>query len=134
MHKEKRDVLEEEVREIDERDMEEFGTLDSGEKTVAILGDKWWPQAAKQEEGVKTSKTFLCNIWKQRNERPTVGSVRSIGTVLHLETDAWSMVKRLKQATNEYDPLSPRSVQGKAPKRQLHSTPITVSGIAYTGN
>ena len=27
-----------------------------------------------------------------------------------------------------------RSVQGKAPKRQLRSTPIAVSGNAYTGN
>ena len=26
------------------------------------------------------------------------------------------------------------SVQGKSPKRQLHRTPIAVSGSAYTGN
>ena len=46
------------MREIDECDMEEFDTLDSSEKTIAILlGDKWWPQAAKQERD-KTSKTF----------------------------------------------------------------------------
>ena len=36
------------MRETDERDMEELGTLDSSEKTIAILGDGWWPQAAKQ--------------------------------------------------------------------------------------
>ena len=47
MYKEERDVLEEEMREIDECDMEEFDTLDSSEKTIAILGDRWWPQAAK---------------------------------------------------------------------------------------
>ena len=35
-------------------DMEEFGALDSNKKTIAILGDRWWPQAAK-EEGDKTS-------------------------------------------------------------------------------
>ena len=27
-----------------------------------------------------------------------------VGTVLRLERDAWSMVKGLRQATNEYDP------------------------------
>ena len=73
-YKEERDVLEEEMRKIDECDMEQFGTLNSSEKTIAILGDRWWPQAAKQE-GDKISKTFLCNIWKQRNERPSVGGV-----------------------------------------------------------
>ena len=39
MYKEERDVLEE-MREIDECDMERFGTLDSSEKTIAILGDR----------------------------------------------------------------------------------------------
>ena len=29
--------------------MEEFGRLESSEKKIAILGDKWWPQTAKQE-------------------------------------------------------------------------------------
>ena len=54
--------------------MEEFDTLDVSEKTIANLGDRWWPQTAKQE-GKKTSKTFLCNIWEQRNECPIVGGV-----------------------------------------------------------
>ena len=44
--------------ETDERDMEKFGTLDSNEKTIAILEDRWWPQTAKQK-GDKTSKMFL---------------------------------------------------------------------------
>ena len=97
MYREERDVSEEEKRERDECGMEEFGTLviDSSEKTTAILGgDRWWPQTAEQG-GYKISKTFLCNIWEQRTERATVGSVsiRSIGTVLRLERDAWSMVK-----------------------------------------
>ena len=44
MCKEERDVLEEEMREVCERDMEEFGTLDSSEKNIAILfiPDRWW--------------------------------------------------------------------------------------------
>ena len=74
MHKEERDVLEEEMREIDECDMEEFDALDSSEKTIATLGDGWWPQAAKQE-GDKIVKKLMCSIWKQRNERSNVGGV-----------------------------------------------------------
>ena len=72
MYKEGRDVLEEDMREkIDLCDMEDFNTVDTSEKTVAIL---WWPQAAKQEGG-KISKTFLCDLWKQRNESPIVGGI-----------------------------------------------------------
>ena len=37
MYKEERDVLEEETRKIDECGMEEFDTLDSRGKTIAIL-------------------------------------------------------------------------------------------------
>ena len=58
MYKVQRDVLEEETREIDECDMGEFGKLDSSEKTIAILRNRWWPQAAKQE-GDKISEKFL---------------------------------------------------------------------------
>ena len=35
------------MREIDECVMEEFDTLDSSDTTIAILGDRWGPQAAK---------------------------------------------------------------------------------------
>ena len=75
MHEEERDVLEEEMRKIDECDMEEFGTLliDSA-KTSAILGDRLWPQAAEQE-GDNISEKKLCILWKRRIERPNVGSV-----------------------------------------------------------
>ena len=60
MYKEERDVLEE-MRKIDECGIDKFGTLDSSEKTIAILGDRWWPQTAKQE-GNKRSLEFLRNI------------------------------------------------------------------------
>ena len=39
MHKEERESLEEEMREIDKGDMEEVGTLDRSETTIAFLGD-----------------------------------------------------------------------------------------------
>ena len=72
--KEERDALKEEIMKLDVCDMEEFGRLESSEKTIAILGDRWWPQTAKQE-GERISKQFLCSIWKERNERPNVGGV-----------------------------------------------------------
>ena len=51
--------------------MEKSGTLDSSE--IDILGDRWWPQAAKQKGGKISKKT--CNVWEQCNERPIVGGV-----------------------------------------------------------
>ena len=38
--------------------MEEFDALDSSEKAIAILGDRWRPQAAKHE-GDKASKKHI---------------------------------------------------------------------------
>ena len=54
--------------------MEEFGRLESSEKTIAILGDRWWPQTANQD-GDKISKQFMCNTWMKRNERSYVERV-----------------------------------------------------------
>ena len=69
-----KDVLEKEMRKLDVCDMEEFGRLESSEKTITILGDRWWPQTAKQD-GDRISKQFLCisRIWKNGNERSNVG-------------------------------------------------------------
>ena len=74
LYKEERDVLEGEMRELDKSGKKSFDALDSREKTIAILGDRWWPQTAIQE-GDKKSKRFLCSICKRRNERPNVGGV-----------------------------------------------------------
>ena len=73
MHKEERDVLEE-MRKIDEYDTEKIDTLDGSEKTIVTLGDRWWPQTAKQE-GDKVSKKHLCNVWTKCDDRPNVGGV-----------------------------------------------------------
>ena len=51
-------MFKEEMGGMNECYMEEFGTLHTSEETIAILGDGWWPQAAKQEGG-KNSYTFL---------------------------------------------------------------------------
>ena len=74
LYKEERDMLEEEMREVKEGGIKSFDVLDSREKTVAILADRWWPQTAKQDVD-KICKRFLCNIWKKRNERLNVEGV-----------------------------------------------------------
>ena len=62
IYKVERDVLEGEMRKLDEYGMEKFDTLDSSDKTIAIPRDnRWWPQTAKQEAR-KISKKFLCNF------------------------------------------------------------------------
>ena len=76
--------------------MEKFGALDSSEKTIAILGDIWLPQAAKQERDIRHVNSFLCSIWRKRvTSAQNAGGVSllGVGTVLRLERDAWSMVK-----------------------------------------
>ena len=69
---------------------------------VAILGDRWRPQAAKLEGDKISSETKLCVIWKQPQllEVSLVGA----GTVLRSEKNARSMVERLRQATHESPP------------------------------
>ena len=74
MYKEERYTVEEEMREIEECDVEEFFVhQNSSEKTIAMLGDRWWPQAAKPEGDKNRRKK--CNVWKQSNERPTIRDV-----------------------------------------------------------
>ena len=47
------------MRKIYECGNEKLGTLDRSETTIAILGDNWWPQTAKQEED-KIYKIYTC--------------------------------------------------------------------------
>ena len=60
IYKEERDVVGE-IWKIDKCDMEKFGTLDSSDKTIAILGDRRWPQTAKQE-GHKKLDNFCVGV------------------------------------------------------------------------
>ena len=57
IYKEELDALEE-MRRLDVCDMQEFGRLERSEKTIAILGNRWWPPTAKQDGG-RISKEFL---------------------------------------------------------------------------
>ena len=82
-----------------------FGSLDGSEKTITILGDRWWSQTTKQE-GEKISKQFRVIYGKNIMSAQNVGGVstRSRNGAPSRKRDAWSVVKRLRQATNEYPP------------------------------
>ena len=85
--------------------MEEFGRPESSEETIAILGDGWWPQTAKHD-GDRISSFYLVCGRSVMSAQMLEVSLLGVGTVLRLERDAWSMVKWLRQATNEYAPLN----------------------------
>ena len=61
IYEEERDAIEE-MTTTDEWDTEKFGTLDSSEKTIVILGDRWWPRTTKQE-GDTMSKNQIYVIY-----------------------------------------------------------------------
>ena len=85
--------MSEEMGKIDECDMEKFGTLDSSEKMIVILGDRWWPQKAKQK-GDEISKKFLLTYGKNvMSAQMLEVSLLGVGVVLRLERDARSMIK-----------------------------------------
>ena len=62
------------MRDLDKSGMKSFDALDSREKTIAILGDRWWPQKANQD-GDMICRRFLCSVWKNRNEYLNVGGL-----------------------------------------------------------
>ena len=50
--------------------------LGSDGKAIAVLGNRWWPQAAKKQGDITIIvKSFFVTMEKQRNERPNVGGV-----------------------------------------------------------
>ena len=67
LYQEERDVLEGEMRDSNKRGMGSFDVFDRREKPIAILGDSWWPQTAKQD-GDKICRRISCSVWKKRNE------------------------------------------------------------------
>ena len=57
--------MRQEMRSIDVCDMEKFGALDSSEKTIAILGDTWWPQTAKLQGNKIIRKKWDASVGKK---------------------------------------------------------------------
>lgn len=79
------------MKKIDGCGMEKFGTLHSIEKTVAILGNRWWPHSAKEEGDI-----FCFHAIFGRNvliAKMLAASLLVVGTVRRLESDAWLMAK-----------------------------------------
>ncbi|CAM9999984.1 unnamed protein product [Sphacelaria rigidula] len=72
LYKKGRDVLEGEMRDVNEGGMESFDALDTREKNMA--GDENRPQKAKQD-GTKRCKKVKCTVWKKCNEHLDVGGV-----------------------------------------------------------
>ena len=90
---------------LDECNMGEFGRLERSERKIAILGDRWRPQTAKQE-GDKIGKHFRVLYGKSvMSAQMFEVSLLGVGAVLRL--DAWPMAKRLRPATHEYTPPVP---------------------------
>ena len=87
IHKMERDALEE-VRKLDVCDMEEFGRLESSEKAIAILGDRWWPQTAKQVGDRKANSFYVIYGRSVMSAQMLEVSLLGVGTVLRLERDA----------------------------------------------
>ena len=47
-------------------DIEEFCGIENHEETIAILGDRLWPQTAEQDE-CRTSKQYMCRLLYERS-------------------------------------------------------------------
>ena len=68
--------------------MVEFGILDSSKKTFAVLGDRWWPQAAKQEDDNISKSFYVIYGNNVVSAQMLEVSLSGVGTVLRLERDA----------------------------------------------
>ena len=71
--------------------MSKFGTLDSSDKTLAIVGDRWWPQTAKQEDNLCIKSFYVIHGKSVMSAQMLEVSLLGVEAVLRLERDAWSM-------------------------------------------
>ena len=95
-----------EMGKIDECDMEKFGTIDSSEKTITtlLIGDRWWPQTAKQEgiDKLKASYVILVHRNNVMSAQYIGGvSLLGVGTVLRPYRKGFVIVGELTPASNE---------------------------------
>ena len=67
--------------------MEEFRRLEGSEKTIAILGEKWWPQTAKQD-GDRINIFYVIYGRSVMSIPMLEVFLLGVGTVLRLERDA----------------------------------------------
>lgn len=74
-----------------------FGTSQCSEKIITILGDRSWPQTAKQKRNNKIRKIFLCGGGNAMSAHMLEVCLIEVKTVLCLEREAWSTVKSPRQ-------------------------------------
>ena len=92
------------MRDLDKSGMKSFGALDSRRKRLL-----YWEIDGGHSRRNTTGIRYVedsCVVY-ERNVMSTSlleVSLLGVGTVLRLERDAWSMVQRLRQATDEYAP------------------------------
>ena len=67
------DALEEEMRKLDERGIEEFGRLESSERTIAIVAGRRWPQTANRT-GLEYANSVYVIYGKSVQRAPKCGS------------------------------------------------------------
>ena len=104
LYQEERDVLQGEMRDLNKSGMKSFDALDSREKTIAILGDRWWPQTAKQEgiDKLKASYVILVHRNNVMSAQYIGGvSLLGVGTVLRPYRKGFVIVGELTPASNE---------------------------------
>ena len=78
----------EQNRKIDECDTEEFGRLESREKTIAILADRWLPQTAKQDRDRIRKQFYAMYGNSAMTAQMLEVSLLGVGTALRLGKDA----------------------------------------------
>ena len=79
--------------------MKSFEALDSREKTIAILGDRWWPN----RKGIRYVNGFYVRYGRNVVSTELLKvSLLEVGTVLRLERDAWSMVMMSRSLPSDW--------------------------------
>ena len=81
------------MRKLDVCDMEELGRLESSERTIAILGDRWWPQIAEVGRGLDMQFFHVAYGRRVMNAQMLEVFILGVGTVHRLERGAWSLVQ-----------------------------------------
>ena len=82
LYMEERDALEGGMRDLNKGGMKSFDALDSWETTIAVLGDRWWPQTANQD-GDKICIRGLCVVFG-RNVMSTSLLEVSLLSLIHI--------------------------------------------------
>ena len=102
LYQEERDVLEGEMRDLNKSGMKSFDALDSREKTIAILGESGGHRRRNRTAIRSVEGSYVVCGRNVMSTSLLEVSLLGVGTALRLERDAGPMVRRLRQATQEF--------------------------------